>query len=186
MAQPVPDLFLTDGELRLRPPLREEAALYAQWWSDPEVAFAFCSEPRSAEEIAGAFPELEAEARSIGHWIDFVIELDGTPVGSIWLSRWDLEERTAELNLLIGEPELRGQGIGRRAIRLVCRWAFSTMDLRRIDLCPREDHVRAIRSYLGLGARDAGYKEEVASWNGETVCFRHLYFLPEDFEAAQR
>lgn len=172
---------LANGSLRLRPPRVEEAELYARWWSDEEAQWGFCSEARSAETIRSAFPELEAEARDIGHWIDFVIELEGVPVGSIWLSRWDLDAATADLNILVGEPGLRRQGLARRAIRLLCAWAFPTMQLRRINLCPREDHVPAIRSYLGAGARLGERPEDAVFWRGETVCFQELYFLPEDF-----
>ena len=172
---------LQEGELRLRPPRAEEAELYARWWADEEVCFGFCCEPRSAEAIRAAFPEMEAEARDTGHWIDFVIELDGRPVGSIWLSHWDLDAATCDLNILIGEPECRRLGIARRAIRLLCAWAFPVMGLRRINICPREDHIPAIRSYLGAGARMGGIEDEVVTWRGETVCFREMYLLPEDF-----
>jgi RimJ/RimL family protein N-acetyltransferase len=172
---------LEDGPLRLRPPRREEVELYARWWADEEVAFGFCCEPRPAEELAAAFPEMAAEARDTGHWLDYVMEVDGRPVGLIWLSRWDLDAGACELNILIGEPESRLQGVGRRAVRLLCAWAFPTMGLRQIRLCPREDHVPAIRSYRAAGARLGEVLPEVMSWRGETVCFRELYFLREDF-----
>jgi RimJ/RimL family protein N-acetyltransferase len=172
---------ISDGNLRLRPPRRDEAELYARWWADDEVTWGFCSEPRSAEQIAAAFPELEAEAADIGHWIDFVMEADGRAVGSIWLSHWDLDTRTIDLNILIGEPELRRQGLARRAVRLLTDWAFRNMDLARIKLCPREDHVPAIRSYMAAGAHLGELEPDVVSWRGETVCFRELYFLPADF-----
>jgi RimJ/RimL family protein N-acetyltransferase len=180
-----PGIELTEGDLRLRPPRPEEAELYARWWAEEEVCFGFCSEPRSAEDIRSAFAELEAEARDIGHWIDFVIEVDGRPIGSIWLSRWDLEEHTAELNILIGEPELRGRGFSRRAIRLLAAWAFPKMDLRRIDLVPREDHVPAIRSYLAAGAVLGEIGPDVVTWRGETVCFRVMHLFPEGPEGPQ-
>jgi RimJ/RimL family protein N-acetyltransferase len=172
---------LLDGDLRLRPPRLEEADLYARWWADEEVLFGFATEPRSAEEIRAAFPEMEAEARDIGHWIEFVMELAGRAVGSIWLSHWDLDAATCELNILIGEPELRSRGLARRAIRLLCRWAFREMDLRRIYLCPREDHLPAQRSYTGAGARTGEVREQVVPWRGEIVCFREMYLDREDF-----
>lgn len=172
---------LIEGDLRLRPPRRDEAALFALWWDDEEVAFGFCSEPRTEAEIASAFPELEAEAADIGHWIDFVMEVDGRAVGLIWLSRWDLDAATCELNILIGEPEFRGRGLARRAIRLLCAWAFPAMGLSRIDLFPRDDHVPAIRSYRGAGARIGEVSPDVVTWRGETVCFRRLYFESGDF-----
>ncbi|MCC2672029.1 MAG: GCN5-related N-acetyltransferase [Armatimonadetes bacterium] len=176
----LPPERLADGDLALRPPRREEAPLFARWWADPEVSFGFCSEPRTAQSIDEAFPELEAEARDIGHWIDFVIELDGSPVGSIWLSHWDLDAASCDMNILIGEPEYRGRGLARRAIRLLAAWAFPTMELRRISLAPREDHVPAIRCYRHAGARADGIRDEVVSWQGETVCFLEMYLLPED------
>ncbi len=172
---------LVAGDLRLRPPRAEEAELYARWWADEEVQWGFCSEARSADEIRAAFPELEHEARDIGHWIDFVIELNGRAVGSIWFSRWDLDAATADLNILIGEPEVRRIGLARRAIRMVCGWAFRAMELRRITLGPREDHVPAIRCYRGAGARLGPRAHDAVTFRGETLCFQELYFLPEDF-----
>src|SRR5438874_1458475 len=73
-----PSSFLTDGDLRLRPPRRDEAALYSRWWRDEEVQFGLC--------------------------------------------------------------------------------------------------------YQAAGARLGGVRLDVMSWRGETVCFRELYFLREDFE----
>lgn len=180
----LPPAELREGNLRLRPPRQEEAELYARWWDDEEVSFGFCCEPRNADEIREAFPELEAEARDIGHWIDFVIEVDGRPVGSVWLSHWDLDAATCDMNVLIGEPEHRNRGIARRAIRLLASWAFPTMGLRRIYLCPREDHIPALRCYEGAGARLGEVREEVVRWRDETVCFRETYFLPEDVLAS--
>lgn len=178
----LPPQELVEGDLRLRPPRPEEASLFARWWADPEVSFGFCSEPRTAESIREAFPELAAEARDIGHWIDFVIEANGRPIGSIWFSHWDLDAASCDLNILIGEPEFRSQGYARRAIRLLSRWAFPTMELRRIYLCPREDHIPAIRCYESVGAKTSGIREEVVSWRGETVCFREMYLTPEELE----
>ena len=176
----VPHLELRDGDLLLRPPRREEAGLYARWWADPEVQFGFCSEGRTAEEIRDAFPEMEAEARDIGHWIEFVIELDGRPGGYIWLSRWDLDLAECEMNILIGEPDLRGHGLARRAIRLLAAWAFPTMGLKRILLVPRDDHIPALCCYRSAGARLGEVRPDVVLWHGEAVCFRETYLLPED------
>lgn len=179
---PVPEgPVLREGELTLRPPRREEAALYASWWSDPEAQWGFCSQPRDEAEIREAFPEMEHEARDIGHWIDFVLEVEGRPAGALWLSRWDLDAAECDLNILIGDPALRGRGIGRRAIRLLCAWALPVMGLRRIRLLPREDHYPGIRSYRAAGARLGGIADETVTWRGETVLFRELWFLPEDF-----
>jgi RimJ/RimL family protein N-acetyltransferase len=184
MRSEIREVELTDGELRLRPPRREEAELYARWWADPEVSYGFCSGGRTAAEIDQAFPELEAEAADIGHWIEFVLEVAGRPIGYLWLSRWDLEAGTCELNIMVGEREFRGRHYGRRAVRLLCGWAFHTMKLARIRLCPRSDHYPAMRAYRAAGARLGDLRDEVVYWENEAVLFRELYFLAEDFGCA--
>ncbi len=178
-----PDTVIAGGNLCLRPPRAEEAELYAAWWSCPEAQWGFCSDARTAADIRSALPELEAEARDAGHWTEFVLEQDGCPVGSLWFSLWDLETRTCDLNILIGEPALRGQGLARRAIRLLCAWAFRHADLEKIRLCPREDHFPAIRCYRAAGAHLGGRCPDAVHWRGETVFFRELYFLRTDFRA---
>lgn len=177
-ARAIEDTRLEEDGLLLRPIRREELGLYARWWSDPEVAWGFCTGGRSEADLRAAFPELEAEARDAGHWQDFVLEVR-KPVGLLWLSRWDLERHECEMNILIGEAGFRRRGLARRAIRLLARWAFQRMDLRRILLCPREDHLPAIRCYLAAGAVMGPIREEVATWAGETVCFREMALFRE-------
>ncbi len=179
-AEPPREVVLRDGPLTLRAPRREEAELYAHWWSDEEILWGFCAEPRSAADILAAFDELEHEARDIGHWIDWVIEIEGRPAGYIWFSHWDLDAKTIDMNLLLGEPEFRRHGWGRRAIRLLAKWAFPAMELERIYLCPREDHVPALRSYVAAGAHVGELREDVMSWRGETVVFRETFLEPSD------
>ncbi|HEU4754380.1 MAG TPA: GNAT family N-acetyltransferase [Armatimonadota bacterium] len=170
---------LTGGDLRLRPPRIEEADLYAAWWADPEVQWGFCSEARTADDIRAAFPEMEAEARDIGHWIEFVLEESGRPVGYLWLSRWDLDAAECEMNILLGSAADRSRGLARRAIRLLAAWAFPVMGLKRILLVPRDDHLPAIRCYRAAGAVLGEIRPEVVTWRGETVCFRELILLPD-------
>ena len=162
------------SSLLLRPPRAAEAELYAEWWSDPEVQWGFCAEPRSADQIRSALPELESEARSAGHWTELVIEVDGRPVGSVWVSHWDLDSASCELNILIGSPADRGRGIGSRALTLFARWAFPRMGLRRALLCPRDDHYPAIRAYRRLGAALGDIAPDVMTWRGEVACFREM------------
>ncbi|MBM3460076.1 MAG: GNAT family N-acetyltransferase [Armatimonadetes bacterium] len=180
-AVPLPCDEIREGELLLRPPRLEEAALYASWWDCPEVQWGFCAGPRSEAAIRGALPELEGEARDAGHWTEFILERRGTPIGSLWFSLWNLETRTCDLNILIGDPASRGQGVARRAIRALCRWAFQRTDLEKIRLCPREDHFPAIQCYRAAGARLGALRTDSMRWQGELVLFRELYFLRADF-----
>lgn len=169
---------LTTGEIDLRPPRREELPLYARWWADPVVCYGFCSEPRSLDELRQAFPEAEDDARGYGHWMEFVIEVQGRPAGLIWLSHHDLETGTCLMGILIGESRHRLRGIGRQAIRLLAGWAFEMLGLRRIDLIVRDDLVPAIRCYEAAGARLSEIETHVSLWEGEVVLLRRMSLRP--------
>lgn len=60
------------------------------------------------------------------------IEFEKQLVGFIQLAMIDLHMRRAALGILIGEKHLRGQGIGRTALRLFLDYAFTVKGLERV------------------------------------------------------
>lgn len=91
-----------------------------------------------------------------------VIEAHGTDVGTVWLERAAASDE-ANLGILLGDPCLFGQGIGKRAIDLAIAKACSLVPLRVIRLHVRDDNARAIACYehcgfrvVGSGTREAG------------------------------
>ena len=79
-----------------------------------------------------------------------VIVVEGREVGTIWIEPCD-EPDYATLGVLIGQSGLRGQGIGRAAIRAAIDQLAAEHCLLAIRLNARANNVRAIRCYLRCG-----------------------------------
>jgi RimJ/RimL family protein N-acetyltransferase len=75
-----------------------------------------------------------------------MVELDGI----VW------SQRVGWLSIAIGDPAQRGQGTGYEALRLLLRFAFDELNLRRVQLTVFSYNEPAIRLYEKLGFRHEG------------------------------
>ncbi len=72
------------------------------------------------------------------------------------LRNLDFKNRNAELAILIGEPENRGQGLGGEALSALLDYAFGELGLYRVYLRVLAYNEPAIRLYRRLGFRGEG------------------------------
>lgn len=72
-------------------------------------------------------------------------------IGSFYLRDIDLEMRTAELGIFIGEQDALGKGYGTEAVRLGVSYGFQTLYLKRIILRVYQDNIKAVRNYENNG-----------------------------------
>lgn len=116
----------------------------ARWWGDPQAAM---------DHAAQSAPEAQA-----------LIVADGTPVGYLcWqeLARQELEaagladlpEGLVDIDILIGEPDLLGQGVGSRAIRLLLARLRQESSASLAGLGTSVSNVRAMRAFERAGFR---------------------------------
>ena len=82
--------------------------------------------------------------------VAFVIDVDGTAVGSAFLFGFDSLARHAEAGIGL-VPEARGRGIGTAAITQLVEFGFVRCNLRRIHLQAIASNAGAIRSYEKAG-----------------------------------
>ena len=93
--------------------------------------------------------------------IRFVIDADGSPVGSVSLFALDELARHAEVGIAL-IPEVRGRGIGTAAIAQTVEFAFVRRNLRRIHLEAIASNTGAIRAYEKAGFVHEGRQREHA------------------------
>ncbi len=116
----------------------------ARWWGDPKVAL---------EHAVRCRPEVHA-----------VIIADGTPIGYLcWqvptaaelegAGLADLPERLVDIDILIGEPDLLGLGIGPQALRLLLDQFSKESSYSHAGLGTSVSNVRAIRAFEKAGFR---------------------------------
>src|SRR5262245_29936940 len=94
----------------------------------------------------------------------------GASVGSIGLGGFDAERRCASIGAAVGRHQW-GQGIATDAARLVIEYAFTALDLQRIDAVTLPENTRVARVLEKLGfsrlpdtAAMLGARADALSW----------------------
>jgi uncharacterized membrane protein YbhN (UPF0104 family)/RimJ/RimL family protein N-acetyltransferase len=117
------------ANIRLRPMTEDDWDILARWNSDPKVLY-------YAEEddvTVYTLEQVQALYRSVcRNAFCFIIEADGRPVGECWLQKMNLERvlqmypglDCRRIDLVIGEKQHWGQGIGTEVIRLLTEFGF--------------------------------------------------------------
>lgn len=85
-----------------------------------------------------------------GEVVQYIIEADGTPVGSTYLRDIDREKSSAEYGVFIGE-DVRGRGIGTEVLRLTIDKARSELGLKHIIARAIEGNGASINCFLHEG-----------------------------------
>lgn len=78
-----------------------------------------------------------------------LIEVDKTPAGVV---RFDIDPKNqnTEINVNI-DPEKRGKGLGTRAIKASCRYAFSHLNIVKVMAKIKKENVSSIRAFSKAG-----------------------------------
>ncbi len=83
-------------------------------------------------------------------------------IGKCGFTRVNWKNRLAELAILIGEKGFRGRGYGEDAVRLLIRFAFEEMNLRKLKALVFDFNAPALRCYEKCGfQREAVLQKEM-------------------------
>ena len=97
---------------------------------------------------------------------NFAIELEGRHIGGAGFCHIDGRNRSAEVGLFIGLPDLWNQGLGSDVMQTLLRFGFDQMNLRRIHLRVFAENRGAIRAYEKAGFRHEGRWRQAEYRNG--------------------
>ena len=105
---------------------------------------------------------------------------DGRPVGVVAYLEHDREQGRAELRKLIGEPDLRGQGLGTEAARLWVAYGRQGLGLRKVFLYTLAANRRNVHLNERLGFRVEGVlRDEVVIDGRPADLLRMGLIVPE-------
>ena len=136
-----------------------------EWW-DPDEP------PPSFDEVGEKYGR---RAHPTSPIVPCMIELDGRPIGYVQFYQWSslpdevaamalpTGERSFGLDILIGEPDLVGAGIGSRAVALLCRHLARDRGGHEVLLTTELTNTRAHRSF-----EKAGFVKIKDVWDVET------------------
>jgi RimJ/RimL family protein N-acetyltransferase len=161
------------GELIALGPLRRDLLPdYQRWINDLATAQRIGLQPRPmTTEQEAAWYEENATASD---WITFTIYERSTwrAIGSCALVRVDHQHGTAEIVMMIGEPEARGKGYGTEAVRLLLDYAFTALGLHNVMLSVDADNPAARRAYEKAGFKEMGRRRQAirtAGWRSDEI-----------------
>ena len=154
----------------IRPLKIEDAYTSVKWRNDSEV---FRYTGNTYDHSITIESELAWIKRVINKEDDYrcAIEVDGIYVGNIYLT--DIHDGEAEYHIFLGNKEYWGKGIAKEASKLIIKYAFEKLKLKRIILLVKEENVNAVKLYIKLGFKcvkieNSWMKMELA--NGDKLC----------------
>lgn len=158
------------GELvNLRAVERTDVAALHGWLNEPEVGrgWGWSAPMVSLTEAARRVEGWLAEEAALGRPAGLIVEtLEGEAIGLAVVVSDRPEARSAELSLLIGEPERWGRGLGTDALRTLLEACFGGWNLHRVWLRSEAGNARAHRLYARCGFRREGTLREAAFLDG--------------------
>jgi RimJ/RimL family protein N-acetyltransferase len=153
----IPDLVpLTDGTVALRPWEDGDTEFVARAVRDPEIP-RWTMVPVDMDE-GGALQWVRRmrEMPALDRAAPFAITVaaTGEPLGCVGVANFDWPDSTAHVFYWLA-AEARGRGYATRAVRLISEWAFTALQLERLELYTHPDNVASRRV-----AERAGYTHE--------------------------
>ena len=130
--------------LRERRP--SDAAFAAAWFADPDaMRWTLRTYPAGPDAY-----DVPGEPLAWGT-VPLTVVADGRPIGHAGLGDMSAENRRALAWLTIGDAAYRGRGYGEDTLRTLCRYAFDTVNLAKVELEVVVDNAPAVALYERLG-----------------------------------
>jgi RimJ/RimL family protein N-acetyltransferase len=103
------------------------------------------------------------------------------PIGNCGLFGIEYRNRTAELGIMIGEPDARSKGYGTEATGLVLGYAFTALGLHNVMLLVHEYNPAGISAYTKAGFREFGRRRESHYMGGKYWDVIHMECLASEW-----
>lgn len=161
-------IFIEGSQICLRPLCRDDLnGPYLTWLNDTEVTCYLESGifPTTAEELERFFKEVTGSRYQVMFAV--VDKKDHRHIGNVKLGPIDWVHRRAHFGILIGDRESWGKGVGTEATRLTVEYAFTRLNLNRVDLGVYAEHEAAVRCYERVGFKVEGRMRQDLFHQGE-------------------
>lgn len=157
----------------------EDIITRVQWINDPRINNSMFFElPASVEKTKKWFKTLQHNTGRI----DFsFLNIHGDLIAMGGLTGITKEHKNAEFYIMVN-PEMHGQGIGKKVSIWIYNYAFSVLDLHKLYLYTNDDNVSAYSIYEKSGFKLEGVLREHKWKNGFFQNRRFYGLLKSEWE----
>ncbi len=165
------------------PDLDADLPVMLQWDRDSEFQRLLDCGPSSLWPLKTARTFWENELKDIYFFLIRTVADDR----AIGLMDLEVDARVGDgwVGIGIGERAYWGKGYGSEAMRLLVRYAFMELNLRRVSLNVFEYNQRAIRSYEKVGFRHEGRERRWMQRSGRRWDLVYMGLLRSEWEESQ-
>jgi RimJ/RimL family protein N-acetyltransferase len=177
---PLPEPPLADAEVRLRPWTLGDVPAVTAACQDPEIARWTVIPHEYTELHATEFIATRDPDRAAGREISFaVVDHDDELLGAMGMSNFDWDDKRSEIGYWMAR-EVRGRGLGTRALRLLSRWAIEGLGLERVELLANPANEASLRLAESAGYTRAGLLRRYRTRHGVREDLVMFSLLRED------
>lgn len=159
---------LLGNRIMLREYRKEDLPWIRQWVNNPEIVqylsdiFLYPHSMESTEAYLESMLEGSSDSRGF-----IIADLKGEAyIGQLNLDAIDWKNRVGRIGIVIGSVDHMGYGYGTEAMKLLLHFAFTEMNLNRLELEVYDFNERAHRCYLSCGFKEEGRLRERIYKNG--------------------
>ncbi len=172
---------LSDGVVRLRPIADADVPEIVTAVQDPDIPrFTTVPEPYGENE-ARLWQRTAAAGLRAGTDLALVVvdEADDTLLGSVGIHNLDPETGRCSAGYWVAAPA-RGHGVARRALELLCGFAFAELGVERIELWIEPVNAASLRVAEAVGFRREGLLRSFMRVGGDRRDMLMYSLLPGD------
>jgi RimJ/RimL family protein N-acetyltransferase len=152
-------MYLKDDNLVLRHATAEDVEILCDWWRDGKI-MAHAGFPN------GVYTDFDNLMEKIKNETDIsrrlIIEIDSIRVGEM---SYRIEENIAEIGIKICDFDYQEKGYGTKVLKMLIRYLFKEMSVKKIILDTNINNARAQHVYEKIGFRKIGVR--INSWKNQ-------------------
>lgn len=179
-----PEPLIHGGRVWLRPSERSDLSTFVRWFNDAGITrYLSARDPMSLAGEERWFEGMLARQGKDAYHFVICLRKDDRPIGTTGFFAIDHVDGNAAVGIMIGEPDLLGQGLGTDALRALLDFGFGELRLERIWLEVYDFNARARRSYEKCGFVLEGTLRRAVYRRGEYHDVHLMAILREEWAA---
>lgn len=172
---------LIGEKISLAPIVPEDVEKWYEWSNDMDTAICWGSEAYTAVTLEALRKEYNTMVNAESHVFSIVDNDSDTTIGRCLLLDINHINRSAKLEICIGDKSFRNKGCGREAVKFLADYAFNLLNLNSIVLLVYSYNQRAIRCYESAGFKVVGKRRQARLIGSKYYDLTVMDILAEEF-----